>query len=159
MIGHKVLADQVSRAYGFKVEISGMASMDSNEGGWRSVSGGGLRIHEDNGSATFGQDQYKSTTRGMCEWEPITLVGAVTKDRKDCITWFKDMVQTGDEAACYKDLSITLVGPDGQDLYTINYLECFLMSYTLGELNSTGDGEPLYETIEVCVGHSDNLLS
>ena len=59
----------------------------------------------------------------------------------------------------FKDISITLFGSDGTDLYTLNYLECFLMSYTLGALNADEENEELRETVEISVGYSDNLLN
>lgn len=59
----------------------------------------------------------------------------------------------------FKDISITLLGTDGGDLYTINYLECFMMSYTLGALNADEENEELRETVEISVGYSDNLLN
>ena len=158
MLSGKHRADQFTKAYGFKVEFSGCAAPDSTEGGWRSVQGGGLRIHEDDG-VTRGVDQFSSQTRGICEWEPLTFVGALTKDRKDMLTWYKNMQQKGKEADCYKDVSITLLGPDGADVYTINYLECFLSAYSLCPLNSLESDVEAQETIEICVGYSDNLLN
>ena len=65
MISHKVQADQVTTPSGFKVEIAGGAGGDSTEGGWRSVSQDGLRIHEGEG-ATFGKDQFKNRPRATC---------------------------------------------------------------------------------------------
>lgn len=155
MISAQHMSDQVSKAYGFKLEIKGLSDPGSTEGGWRSIQGGGLRIHEGRG-CTFGPDKFSNTTRGIAEWEPLTLVGAVTGKRKDCITWFKEMVN-GDDP--FKDISITLLGTDGGDLYTINYLECFMMSYTLGALNADEENEELRETVEISVGYSDNLLN
>jgi hypothetical protein len=38
--GMKHLADQVSRSHGFKIEIKGLASPDSTEGGWMTSDGG-----------------------------------------------------------------------------------------------------------------------
>ncbi len=159
MIGHQHISDQVSKANGFRVEISGVTTPGSNEGEWRSIQGGGIRFEETEEGATFGPDKFKNHTKASSVWEPITLVGRVTSKRKECLSWYQDMVDTGDENACFKDVSVTVIGPDGGDLYTVNYLECFLQSYTLGELCSIGDAQPLYETIEICVGYSDNLLS
>lgn len=155
--GHKHLADQYTKAYGFKVEFSGCASPDSTEGGWRSVSGGGLRVHEDDG-CTVGEDQFSNRTRGICEWQNLTFRGAVTKDRKDMLSWYKAMQEKGKEADCYKDVTITLVGPDGSDVYSINYLECFLTSYSLCPLNANESDVEAHETIEICPGYSDNFL-
>jgi hypothetical protein len=158
MLDGKHLADQYTKSYGFKVEITGGAAPDSNEGGWRSIEGGGIMIHE-TGGCTVGTDQFKNHTRGICEWQPLRLVGSVTKDRKQMLDWYKNMQQKGKEADCYRDVSVTLIGPDGGDIYTLNYLECWLTSYSLCPLDAEADDQEAYETVEIVVGYSDNYLN
>ena len=158
MLSHADLADQYTKAYAFKVEITGGASPDSNEGAWRTIRGGGLRIHEATG-VTVGPDQFKHHPRGICEWEPLTLTGAVTKDRKQMLDWYKAMQEKGKEADVYRDVTVTLVGPDGADVYALNYLECWLTSYSLCPLDGDQDDVEAQETVEIVVGYSDNLLS
>ena len=158
MLSGKHRADQYTKAYGFKIEITGGAGVDSNEGAWRSIRGGGLRIHE-SGGCTTGPDQFKNHTRAICEWENLTLSGAVTKDRKQMLEWYKAMQEKGKEADCYKDVSVTLIDREGNDVYTLNWLECYLMSYSLCPLNGEEDDVEAQETVEIQVGYSDNLLN
>jgi phage tail-like protein len=153
----KHLADQYSKSYGFKVEITGGAGVDSNEGAWRSCRGGGIRIHE-SGGCTVGPDQFKNHTRGICEWDDLVLAGAVTKDRKQMLEWYKAMQEKGKEADCYRDVTITLLRPDGTDYRNYNYLECWLTSYSLCPLNAEEDDVEAHETIEIVVGYSDNFF-
>jgi phage tail-like protein len=154
----KHLADQYSKSYGFKVDITGGGGADTNEGAWRSVRGGGIRVHEA-GGCTTGQDQFKNHTRGICEWDDLVLAGAVTKDRKQMLEWYKAMQEKGKDADCYKDVSVTLINREGGDVYTINFLECFLTSYSLCPLNGEEDDVEAQETVEIQVGYSDNFLS
>ena len=157
MLAGKHEADQYTKSYGFKVDVDGL-SPDSHEGAWRSIRGGGVRIDEV-GGCTTGLHQFKNHTAGIASWEPLTLVGAVTKDRKQMLEWYKAMQQKGKEADCYKDVSVTLIDREGNDVYTLNWLECYLMSYSLCPLNGEEDDVEAQETVEIQVGYSDNLLN
>jgi hypothetical protein len=155
---NKHLADQYNRNYAFRVEISGCGAPDSNEGSWNSLRGGGVRIHETQG-VTCGEDQFKNHSPGIAEWQDIVLVGCVTDKRKDMLTWYTDMQKTGGAAEVYKDITITILNRDGGDLWAVNYLHCFLTAYSLCPLNGDEENNEATETVELCVGYSDNFLS
>lgn len=157
-MANKHLADQYNRNYAFRVEITGGASADSNEGSWNTVRGGGVRITETAG-VTRGQDQFKNHSPGIAEWQDLVLVGAVTDKRKSMLEWFKDMQKKGGVGECYKDISITILNRDGGDLWSVNYLHCFLTAYSLCPLNGDEEDNEACETVELCVGYSDNFLS
>jgi hypothetical protein len=157
MIGHRELQDQYAKNYGFRIEIKPGPPVDATHGGWKSVRGGGVRIHEATGCTT-GKDKFKNHTRGIAEWDDLVLRGAVTADRTDMQQWFQDMVDTGDEGACYRDVTVTFLGPNGEDTHSIDYLECFLCGYSMSSLDGDADAEEAEETIEICVGYSSNFL-
>ena len=158
MISSQDRQDQYNKNYGFKVEFSPGPPADATHGGWKTIRGGGIRIHEGQG-VTRGTDKHKNMTRGICEWEDLVLTGAITADRKDMLQWYMDMVDTGDEGACYRDVTLTYLLPDGTDGRAINYLECFLTAYSLTPLDGDEEDAECIETVEVCVGYSDNFLT
>jgi len=155
---NKHLADQYNRNYAFRVEINGGAAPDSSEGSWNSLRGGGVRIHETNG-VTTGVDKYKNHSPGIAEWQDLVLVGTVTDKRKDMLDWYMEMVNKGGPDEVYKDVTVTILNRDGGDLWSVNYLHCFLTGYSLCALNGDDDDTEATETIELCVGYSDNFLS
>lgn len=157
MLAGQHLSDQYTKSYGFKIDIDGL-SPDSNEGAWRSVNHDGIRF-EEVGGVTVGPDQFKNTTAGIADWGNLTLVGAVTKERKQMLEWYKAMQEKGKDADCYKDVSVTLLDRSGGDAYTLNFLECFLTSYSLCPLNGEEDDVEAQETVTIKVGYSDNLLN
>ena len=72
---------------------------------------------------------------------------------------YKAMQEKGKDSDCYKDVSVTLLDREGNDVYTINFLECFLTSYSLCPLNGEEDDVEAQETVTIKVGYSDNLLN
>jgi tail tube protein gp19 len=154
----KHLADQYNRNYAFRVEISGGDGPDSNEGAWNSVRGGGLRIHETQG-VTAGQDQFKNHSPGISEWQDLVLVGAVTDKRKAMLDWYKNMQEKGGPDDVYKDITITMTNREGSDTWSVNYLHCFLTAYSLCPLDGDEEDVEACETVELCVGYSDNFLT
>jgi hypothetical protein len=130
----------------FEVQIVDPTGTAQTGGGWRSIRGGGLRIHE-SASAPPGAPQEH-------DWENLTLTGAMTADRKDMLQWYTDMVETGQDARRMVTFRTIERGGTGR---TIDYLDCFLTGYTLGSLDPDTRDEPT-ETIEICVGHSDSFL-
>jgi hypothetical protein len=154
----KHLADQYNRNYAFTVAIGGLSAPDSNEGSWNTLRGGGVRIHETTG-VTAGEDQFKNHSPGIAEWQDLTLVGAVTDKRKDMLTWYKDMQEKGGAAEVYKDVTVTIKKRDGSDSWSVNYLHCFLTAYSLCPLNGDEENNEACETVELCVGYSDNYLT
>lgn len=156
MLSGKFESDQYVKSYGFKVDVDGL-SPDSHEGAWRSISHSGISF-EEAGGVTTGVHQFKNTTAGIANWGELTLVGAMTKDRKQMLEWYKAMQQSGKDSDCYKDVSVTILDREGGDVYTINFLECFLTSYSLCPLNGEEDDVEAQETVTIQVGYSDNLL-
>lgn len=157
-MSNKHTADQYNRNYAFRVEISGGASPDSSEGAWNTVRGGGLRIHETTG-VTTGTDQFKNHSPGISEWQDLVLVGPVTDKRKDMLEWYKKCQEKGGPDEAYRDVTITIVNRDGGDLWSVNYLHCFMTAYSLCPLNGDEEDNEACETVELCVGYSDNYLS
>lgn len=148
------MADQFSKAIGFQVEITGAAGAGETDGSWKAVRGGGIRFAENSG-VTMGQDQFAQNALGMREWEDITIIGPVTKSRKDMLTWYLDTVKGEDWR---RNISIIVLNYDGSELYRYNYMDCFLTSYALTPLDAESEVE-CEETVEICVGYCDNFFS
>jgi len=146
--------DQYNKATGFQVQITGAAAEGSTDGSWKALRGGGLRFVENPGTTT-GSDKYLQHSLGQKEWEDITLIGPVTSSRKDMLNWYKDTVAGKDWR---RNISIIILGPDGQETHRYNYVDCFLSGYTLTPLDAESEQE-CEETVTICVGHSDNYLS
>lgn len=145
--------DQFNKASGFAVEITGAAGAGGTDGSWKSVRGGGLRFTENQGT-TRGDDKFAQHSLGQSEWEDVTLVGPVTKTRKDMLKWYTDTVDGKDHR---RNMSIVINGRDGKEIQRYNYLDCFLTAYSLTPLDADSEQE-CEETIEICVGRSDNYL-
>jgi phage tail-like protein len=148
------LSDQFSKAIGFQVEITGAAGAGSTDGSWKAVRGGGLRFNENPG-VTMGQEKFSHISLGMREWEDVTLIGPVTKSRKDMLTWYMDTVKGEDWR---RNMSIIVLNYDHSELYRYNYMDCFLTAYSLTPLDGESEQE-CEETIEICVGRCDNFFS
>ena len=149
-------ADEYERNYGFRIEISPGPPSDAVHGQWKTCRGGGLRVHET--EASRGTDKFAEHTAGICEWEDVVLTGAITADRKDMLDWYKNMVDKGDAGSVYRSLSITLLNRDGSDSTSINYSECFLTAYSLTPLDGGEADVECIETVEICVGYSENYF-
>jgi phage tail-like protein len=151
--GMQELPDQFSKAIGFQVEITGAAGAGETDGSWKAVRGGGIRFAENSG-VTMGQDKYAQNSLGMREWEDVTIIGPVTKSRKDMLTWYLDTVK-GDDWR--RNISIIVLNYDGSELYRYNYMDCFLTAYSLTPLDAESEVE-CEETIEMCVGYCENYF-
>ncbi len=151
-----VRADQYHRNYAFRVEFSPGPAPDAVHGKWKSFKGGGVRFSET--SAGTGVDKFKETSLGICEWQDITLTGEVTPERKDMLQWYKDMVEKGGEAECFRDVALTFIDREGNDISSISWSECFLTSYSLCDLNSDEEDVNCIETIQICTGYSEDYL-
>jgi len=148
------LPDQFSTAIGFQVEITGAAGPATTDGAWKAVRGGGLRFNEGDG-VTVGGNQFKDASHGLREWDDVTLIGPVTKTRKDMMKWYLDTVKGEDHR---RNLSIIILGRDGQETHRYNYLDCFLTGYSMTPLDSDDDASLCEETVTICVARSDNYL-
>src|SRR5581483_1274749 len=127
--------DQYSKATGFQVQITGAASEGSTDGSWKVVRGGGLRFHEDTGPTT-GPDKFMQHTLVTKEWDDFILIGPVTDTRKDMLNWYKDTIAGNDHR---RNVSISLIGPDGKSTHQYNYLDCFLTGYKITPLDAESE--------------------
>jgi phage tail-like protein len=152
-MGHAERQDQYSKATGFSVEITGAGAAGSTDGSWKAVRGGSLKFTENSG-VTVGTDKFAQHSLGQREWQDITLIGPLTKSRKDMLKWYLDTVEGKDHR---RNLSIIIHGPDTQETHRYNYIDCFLTGYTLTPLDAESESE-CEETVEICVHHSDNYL-
>jgi hypothetical protein len=148
--------DQYEKNYGFKVEFSPGPPSDQTHGKWKTFRGGGLRLHSQ--CTSRGTDKFKEYSLGTCEWENVVLTGQVTAERKDMLQWYKDMVEKGDTSDCFRSLTLTWSQRDGSDRRTITWNECFLTGYSLTPLDGDADDQECIETVEVCVGYSENFF-
>lgn len=146
--------DQYTKATGFQVEISNSGDPKSTDGAWKVVRGGGLRFNENQG-VTTGQDQFNQHSLGQREWDDLVLIGPVTKSRTAMLKWYTDTVKGQDHR---RNVSIIILGPDGQETHRYNYIDCFLTSYRLTELDAESEKE-CEEEVHIAVHHSDNYLS
>jgi len=145
--------DQFAKASGFQVQITGAASEGGTDGSWKVCRGGGIRFNENQGT-TRGDDKFAQHSLGHKEWEDITLIGPVTKSRKDMLNWYKDTVAGKDHR---RNVSIIILGPDTKETHRYNYLDCFLCGYKLTPLDADSEQE-CEEEVNICVGYSDNYL-
>lgn len=151
-----IRADEYVKNYGFSVEFKPGPAVDATHGKWKTIRGGGLRLHS--APASTGTDKIKQYTLGTTEWENLVLTGQVTAERKDMLQWFTDMVEKGGEADCFRSVTLTWKKRDGADDRTITWNECFLCGYSLSALDGDADEEECIETIEICVGYSENFF-
>ena len=149
-------ADKFDRNYGFRVEISPGPPADAVHGQWKTIRGGGLRLHES--VCSTGQDSITQHTLGICEWEDLVLTGAINSDRKDMLQWYDDMVNKGDAGSVYRSVTVTRLNRDGSDMNATTWNECFLTAYSLTPLDSEEEDVECIETVEICTGYSDDYL-
>lgn len=150
-------ADQYIKNYGFRVEFKPGPPPDATHGKWKTFRGGGLRLHSQ--AASRGTDKIKQYTLGTCEWENIVLTGQVTAERKDMLQWFQDMVEKGAEGDCFRSVTLTWLNRDGSDGRSVTWNECFLCGYSLTPLDGDADDEECIETVEICVGYSEDFFN
>jgi phage tail-like protein len=136
--GQKHASDQVSKAYGFRVEISGLAPMPV-----RVVEGIALNVAVVEVEAPG--EAIVRKIPGRLKWENITLKRGVVAD-SPFFRWLQSAAQ-GDDSELFKDVSITLLDRAGNDLHTVEYVECFLSGYELVPFSTPGAGEGLEEAV------------
>lgn len=146
------IADQFSIATGFQVLIQG-APEKGETGDWKAVRGGGIRFNE-NAGVTIGSDPNAKHSLGQREWEDVTLIGPVSKERKAMMEWYLLTVDGGDHR---KNMSIVILGKDSKETHRYDYEECFLTAYSLTPLDADSETE-CEETVELCVARSPNYL-
>jgi len=71
------------------------------------------------------------------------------------LNWYKDTVNGKDHR---RNVSIIIHGADTRRRTATTYLDCFLTSYRLTELDAESESE-CDEEVHICVGHIDNYLT
>lgn len=136
MIGGRQQADEYSKAYGFKVEISGLEPMVV-----RAVEGIAVRVEVEE-LAVPGEPIVRKLP-GRVKYDNITLKRGVVSE-SPFFDWLDD-VRLGRGAPARRDVTITLLDRQGSDVRTIHYEECFLSGYELAPFDTAGAGEGLEE--------------
>jgi phage tail-like protein len=150
-----VRSDDFSQATGFSVEITGAPGASAGaDGTWKVVRGGGIRFNE-NAGTTRGSDQFMQHSLGQREWDDLVLIGCLSKGRKAMLQWYADTVAGKDHR---RNVSVIIHGRDTQETHRYNFLDCFLTSYRLTELDADSEVE-CEEEIHMSVGRSDNYLA
>jgi phage tail-like protein len=149
-----VRSDEFAGASGFSVEISGGPGAADTDGSWKVCRGGGIRFTEAQGT-TRGSDQFMQHTLGQREWDDLVLIGCVTKSRKAMLQWYKDTVAGKDHR---RNLSVIIHHKDTKESHRYNFIDCFLTSYRLTELDADSEVE-CEEEIHICPARSDNFLT
>jgi len=149
-----VRSDDFSVATGFTVEIEGVkGNKQTADGSWKVCRGGGIRFNE-NAGTTRGTDQFMHHTLGQREWDDLVFIGTISKDRKDMLQWYKDTVAGLNHR---RNITVNIHGRDGAITHHYNFIDCFLTSYRLTELDADSEQE-CEEEVHICVGRSDNYL-
>ena len=65
---------------------------------------------------------------------------------------------TRDAGVVYRTITITTVGPAGEDMHSVAFNDCFLTSFTMSSLNSTEENVPCLEYSTWQVGYSEDYL-
>lgn len=149
--------DAAVRRSRFTVEISGASDPKSTGGVWLSVQGGGLEFKGE--ANPTGNDSLRLTTAGQGRWQDLTLKGPMTANRKDIVTWWKDMNEKGNDTNCYRTVTVTFYARDGSEVDTISYNDCWLKEYRLTPADSLAGSEYMFEEVVIDVGFSTDFFS
>jgi hypothetical protein len=148
--------DQYREGIAFDIEWTGGHDITDNKGAWRSIEGGGLLVHQAFQNTTGG-DQYRHSTAGICEWQDLTLVGALHEGRTFVQKWYMEMLKEGTPDKVFKNATLSIKDRKGTVVQTINFTECFITAYSLCALNGDDENVMAHETVVICVGKC-NLL-
>jgi hypothetical protein len=149
--------DQFVRKSRFTVEISGGSDPKSTGGVWLSVSGGGIEFKEE--ETPTGEDSLQLKSIGQGRWQDLVLRGPLTADRKDIITWWKDMCEKGEDTNCFRTVTVNFYNRDGGDVDSVSYNDCWLKEYRLTPADSRASGEFMYEEVVIDIGWSTDFFS
>lgn len=149
--------DGQQRKSRFTVEISGGSDPRSTGGVWLSVSGGGLEFKEEENPT--GDDSLQLKTAGQARWADLVLRGPLSADRKDIITWWKDMNDKGEAANCYRTVTVNFYNRDGGDVDSIAYNDCWLKEYRLTPADSRAGSENMFEEVVIDIGFSTDFFA
>lgn len=152
-----IRADEYVRNYAFRVDITSGAAPTTTAGKWKTFRGGGILLHETTG-VTRGTDSNQHHSLGTSEWQDIVMTGQVTKDRTDMLKWFTDMKTKGDKSVCFRTVTLTWLKRDDTDDRSVTWNECFMIGYSLTELNGDDLDVECIETVELCTGYSPDYL-
>jgi phage tail-like protein len=138
MIGGSNRADEVSKAYGFRVEISGLEPMAV-----RAVDGIALNLKVE--ELEVPGETIVRKLPGRLKYDNITLKRGLVSE-SPFFEWLDD-VRLGRGAPARRDISITILDRQGSDVRTLDYQQCFLSGYELAPLDTPGAGEGLEERV------------
>lgn len=150
------VGDSYGRAHGFSVEITGGEALEGNEGSWLSVSHSGLTFEIED--VTVGSEQYQTKAIGRKKWGSISLSGHLTKSRNAVKDIYKDMLEKGGESEVYRTITVNWIGPNGDVIHKVDFNECFLIDWSISELDSNQENVPCIEYSTWQVGFSMNFL-
>jgi phage tail-like protein len=145
-------SDQYHKAAYFQVQISGGAGEKTTDGSWKVVNGGSVRFNEDDGVTPTGS-KFREHSLGKYEWDDLVLIGPVTKTRKDMLQWYQDTVKGKDHR---RNITVIVLNRDQQIIKQTNFLDCFLTSYRLTELDKEAGEKACEETVTICVGRRED---
>jgi len=149
--------DAAVRRSRFTVEISGGSDPKSTGGVWLAISGGGIEFKDE--ANPVGGDSLRLTTAGQGRWQDLVLKGPMTANRKDIVTWWKDMNEKGEDTNCYRTVTITFYNRDGAEVDTISYNDCWLKEYRLTPADSRAGSEFMFEEVVIDVGWSTDYFA
>lgn len=147
--------DAAVRRSRFTIEISGGSDPKSTGGVWLSIQGGGMEFKEE--ANPTGADALRLKTAGQGRWQDLILRGPLSADRKDIVTWWKDMNDDGAPGKCYRTVTITFYDRSGAEVDTISYNDCWLKEYRLTPADSNAGSEYMYEEVVIDVGFSTDF--
>lgn len=93
--------------------------------------------------------------------QTVGLIMSVTRieishpTRRDIDEWLAGMI---DGSSVYRMVGVTHIAPDGSDLQTINYQECFIIGYQFPRFNADEQDVELVERVIIKPRYSDNAL-
>lgn len=138
MVAGQQHADELSRVYGFRVEIEGLEPMPV-----RVVEGLKIEVVVEEVETPGDPVLRKMPTRFRTG--EITLKRGVVDDWS-FFDWI-NLVRVSDTSEIHRDVSVTVLDRQGSDVQTFEYHECFLSSYELVPLDSKSAGEGLEEAV------------
>lgn len=158
---------QIKNIENNQVRIDLNIGSDSHEGGWKTINGGGVRIHEGVRGRVLGtgsQDcviimdsdgSVDTSTGATCtslSVDTLTVGGDALSGRKALFQWIQANARRGARgiAPRYKNVAIKEIlkdGADGKSTYFL-YEDGFLTRYKFPKLSASGKGN-LYEEVSI----------
>jgi phage tail-like protein len=130
---------RVSKFNLYIVNSNGQSTVD---GSWKIISGGACQVEVVEG--TSGNDPGHEYTPGKVYYEPITLTGPLSKERKAITDWINATAAGKVEP---KHLVLVFLNNKDEEVRTYNLLESFPISFSSG--NFTADSEANLASLKV----------